>query len=120
MKKTILIADDAQSVVKLEEILLKRTGCRIITAYDGFEALKKIQQEVPDVVLLDYAMPGMTGESICRVIKSRPELAKIRVIIVTAKGEKEIEERCRRAGCDAFLRKPLSFKELVEVVSRML
>ncbi len=116
--KKILIADDAVSVVKLEEVLLRRTGCTIITATDGTEALKKIQSERPQVALIDYAMPGMTGDTICRFVKSHPELSSTRVIIITAKSDPDTEERCRRAGCDEFIRKPFHFRELLNIVTR--
>lgn len=118
--KKILIADDAQSVVKLEEVILKRLKCEILTATDGAETLKKIQQEKPDVVLLDYAMPGMTGDLICRFIKNNPELSQIKVIIITARGDTDTEERCLKAGCDFFMKKPISHRELMQVVKRYL
>lgn len=112
----ILIADDLEVVLKLEEILLKRTGCDVIKAKNGTEALKKVQVERPDIVLLDLLMPEMNGDVVCKFIKSNDKLAHITVIMVTSRGEKEDVERCRRAGCDHYLTKPIKQNELLGIV----
>lgn len=112
----ILIADDLEVVLKLEEILLKRTGCQVIKAKNGTEALKKIRTERPHIVLLDLMMPEMNGDVVCKFVKSNDKLADTTVIIVTSKGDKQDEERCRRAGCDYFLTKPIKQNELLNIV----
>jgi CheY-like chemotaxis protein len=112
----ILIADDLEVVLKLEEILLKRTGCEVIKAKNGTEALKKIQTERPHIVLLDLMMPEMNGDVVCKFVKSNEKLADTTIIMVTSKGEKEDEERCRRAGADHYLTKPIKQNELLGIV----
>ncbi len=119
-KPKILIADDMDTVVKLETILLRRTGSEIIVARTGTEALKKVQSERPKVVLLDLAMPEMNGDVVCRFIKGSPALKDTKVIIITARGEKEAEERCKSAGCDHFMTKPIKHTELLRVVEDFL
>jgi len=116
----ILIADDMETVLKLESILLRRTGCDIIVAKNGSEALKKVQTEKPKVVLLDVSMPDMNGDVVCQFIKKNEALKNTKVIIITAKGNKDIEERCRKAGCDYFMTKPISYTELLKIVEKYL
>lgn len=119
-KSKILIADDMDTVVKLETILLRRTGSEILVARTGTEALKKVQIEKPKVVLLDLAMPEMNGDVVCKFIKGNPTLKDTKVIIITAKGEKDSEERCRNAGCDHFMTKPIKHTELLRIVDNFL
>jgi CheY-like chemotaxis protein len=119
-KSKILIADDMDTVVKLETILLRRTGSDIIVAKTGTEALKKVQSERPKVVLLDLAMPEMNGDVVCKFIKGNPSLKDTKVIIITARGEKDSEERCKNAGCDHFMTKPIKHTELLKIVDEFL
>ena len=116
----IVVADDIEMVVKLEEILLRRTGCDVLKAKDGTEALKLIQQEKPLVALLDLIMPKMNGDVVCKFVKDHPDLKDITIIMVTAKGEKEDEERSKRAGCDYFLTKPIKHNQLLDIVKKEL
>lgn len=119
-KSKILIADDMDTVIKLETILLRRTGSEILVARTGTEALKKVQSERPRIVLLDLAMPEMNGDVVCKFIKGNPSLKDTKVIIITAKGEKDSEKRCRNAGCDHFMTKPIKHTELLRVVDSFL
>ncbi len=112
----ILIVDDLEVVLKLEEILLKRTGCEVIKAKNGTEALKKIQTERPHIVLLDLMMPEMNGDVVCKFVKSNERLASTTIIMVTSKGEKEDIDRCKRAGCDFYLTKPIKQNDLLAIV----
>ncbi len=116
----ILIADDLEVVLKLEEILLRRTGCDVVKAKNGTEALKKIQTERPDLVLLDLMMPEMNGDVVCKFVKSNEKLAETTIIMVTSKGAREDVERCERAGCDYFLTKPIKQNELLQIVREVL
>lgn len=108
------------TVIKLETILLRRTGSEILVARTGTEALKKVQSERPRIVLLDLAMPEMNGDVVCKFIKGNPSLKDTKVIIITAKGEKDSEKRCRNAGCDHFMTKPIKHTELLRVVDSFL
>ena len=116
ISEKILVVDDADMVLKLEEILLKRTGCEVIKARNGIEALKRVQEEHPKVVLLDIVMPEMNGDVVCKFIKSNPVLKDISVIMVTSRGDEETRERCLRSGCDSYFTKPIDHQKLLEVV----
>ncbi|RMF15324.1 MAG: response regulator [Candidatus Dadabacteria bacterium] len=112
----ILIVDDVDVVLKLEEILLKRTGSKVLKARDGREALRLIQEECPDIILLDLVMPELGGDIVTRFVKQAPETKDATVIIVTARGDDATEERCREAGADYFLTKPIRHDELLRIV----
>jgi CheY-like chemotaxis protein len=117
-KEKIVIADDMDTVLMLEEILLKKTGYEIIKAKTGTEALKKIQSEKPKIALLDLIMPEINGDAICRFIKNNDELKHIKIVIITSHGKPEDKERAMRSGCDYFLTKPVNSRQLLEVISK--
>lgn len=112
----VLVVDDVEVVLKLSEILLKRTGSLVIKAKDGQEALKKIQSEKPDIVLLDLYMPQMNGDVVTRFVKQSPETKDTVVILITARGDENTRRRCLQAGVDYFLTKPIHHDKLLEIV----
>lgn len=116
----ILIVDDVDVVLKLEEILLKRTGSSVLKAKDGREALNLAQTEHPDIVLLDLVMPEMNGDVVTRFIKQSPATKNTTVIMVTGKGDDATAERCKAAGADFFLTKPIRHDQLLEIVRGVL
>lgn len=120
MSKKILLVDDAKIFLEVEKTLFKRTGAQILTASSGTQALKSVIAEKPDVVLLDFMMPDITGDKVCAQIKSNPETADIPVIMVTTMGRVEDVDRCRRAGCDDFATKPIHHQELLAKVAHLL
>ncbi len=117
-REKIVIADDMDTVLMLEEILLKKTGYEIVKAKTGTEALKKIQSEKPRIALLDLIMPEMNGDAICRFIKNNDALKHIKIVIITSHGKPEDKERAMRSGCDYFLTKPVNSRQLLEVISK--
>ena len=118
MKKKILIADDSKTFLLFEELLLSELSCTILKAYNGVEALQKIQEEIPNLILLDIHMPELSGVECCRMIKKNPAICKIPVIIVTAHGSEK--ETCLKAGCNAIITKPVDRKSLLETVKKYL
>lgn len=120
MSSKVLLVDDVKFFLELERSFLDREGFEVLTAEGGRDAIDIVRRERPAVVLLDLHMPGMSGDEVCRAIKADPELCKTPVIMVTS-GQKEEEwQRCRAAGCDGFLRKPLSQVEVLETIGRFL
>src|SRR5207237_1328277 len=105
--KKILIVDDAETFVEMERIMFQRTGAQIFTAYRADKALELVAREKPDVVLLDVVLPDLDGVEVCRRIKSQRATAHIGVVMITARGTHEEMERCRQAGCNDFLSKPI-------------
>jgi CheY-like chemotaxis protein len=119
-KKKILIADDMDTFLRLEKMLLEHSGYEIIMAKSGAEALKKIQTEHPDMVFLDMMMPDITGDTVCRFVKTNKALMSIPVVMVTTKSEPDYVDRCKKAGCDDYLNKPITKRDLIETINKFL
>jgi two-component system cell cycle response regulator len=108
MTARILVVDDIFPNVKLLEAKLVAEYYDVVTAQSGMEALAKIEEAKPDVVLLDVMMPGMDGFEVCQKIKSNPATAHIPVIMVTALTDSEDRIRGLESGADDFLSKPVN------------
>ncbi|HPQ51523.1 MAG TPA: response regulator, partial [Alphaproteobacteria bacterium] len=108
MTARVLVVDDILPNVKLLEAKLMAEYYEVVTALNGPEALKKIVECNPDVVLLDVMMPGMDGFEVCRQIKANPLTAHIPVVMVTALTDVEDRVRGLENGADDFLSKPVN------------
>ncbi len=116
----ILVVDDNQQNLELLQAYLEDIDCKVLSACDGIEALKVINKEEPDLVLLDIMMPKMSGFEVCRRIKENPNTKDILVIMVTALNEFGDIERAIDSGTDDFLSKPVNKLELLTRVKTML
>jgi uncharacterized protein (TIGR02266 family) len=119
VKRKILVVDDAPMFRELESLFLARSG-RVLTAGSGGEALVTARRERPDIVVTDFAMPGMGGEALCREIKADPDLRKTPVIVVATMETGEEHERAVRAGADDVIEKPINRLTLIQAVNRLL
>jgi DNA-binding response OmpR family regulator len=120
MSKTVLIADDEPNIVISLEFLLEQDGYRVLLARDGHEALEAIEREVPDLVLLDVMLPRLSGYDVCQRIRQNPALAKVRVIMLTARGREVEVTKGLALGADAYVTKPFSTRDLLEQIRRQL
>jgi two-component system alkaline phosphatase synthesis response regulator PhoP len=116
----VLLVDDNQQNIELMQAYLDDLPCRTATAMDGVEAMKAIERDHPDLVLLDVMMPRMSGFEVCQKIKSNPATRDIAVIMVTALNEVPDYERAVESGTDDFLSKPVNKLELVTRVKSLL
>src|SRR5579871_464908 len=107
MTARVLVVDDILSNVKLLEAKLTAEYFEVVTAFNGMECLAKMEQGVPDIVLLDVMMPGMDGFEVCRRIKSNPRTAHVPVVMVTALDQPSDRVAGLEAGADDFLTKPV-------------
>src|SRR5713226_10031856 len=108
----ILVVDDTPKNVKLLADLLTVKGYSVVTAASGAEALRQVEAEEPDLVLLDVVMPEMSGYEVCRKIRENPETGILPVVMVTALDPGEERIKGIEAGADDFLTKPINQPEL--------
>ena len=120
MAEKILIVDDDVNALKLIGYTLHREGYEIITAQSGQEALAKVQEEKPHLVILDIMMPGMDGYRVCRHLRAIPQTAQVPVIMLTAKSQVEDKVAGFEAGADDYLTKPVIPAELLARVKALL
>src|SRR5579864_3612431 len=107
MTARVLVVDDILSNVKLLEAKLSAEYFEVVSAFNGLECLAKIDEALPDIVLLDVMMPGMDGFEVCRRIKGNPKTAHIPVVMVTALDQPSDRVAGLEAGADDFLTKPV-------------
>ena len=120
MSSSILIVDDEKKIRDLISFRLEYKGYQIASAENGGEALAKIKEDQPDLVVLDIMMPDMTGYEVCKQIKNDAALQKIKVILLTAKGRKQDEEEGYKVGADAFMTKPFRANVLLAKIEELL
>lgn len=116
----ILIADDNPQILELLEAYLEPIGARIRLAADGEATLAAIEQEKPDLILLDIMMPRRSGFEVCRLLKDDPRYRDIPVIMVTALNETGDVERAQECGSDDYVTKPVNKIELLDRVQNLL
>lgn len=117
---SILLVDDNVQNVELMQAYLESLPCRLRSARDGVEAFDSIDEDPPDLVLLDVMMPRMSGFELCQKIKSSPSTRDIVVIMVTALHEVGDRERAVECGTDDFITKPVNKLELITRVRSLL
>ena len=120
MKIKILIADDEPNQLELMAFNLNRCGFSFIKASNGDEALQLIEEHSPDLVILDWMMPNMSGIEVCRILRSRAETKQIPIIILSARSEDSDKSLGLDTGADDYISKPFSPKELISRVKALL
>lgn len=118
--ETILIIDDNPQNLKLARVLLEGEGYEVKTAGHAEEALETLETLEPRVILMDVQLPGMDGLTLTRKLKADPRYAKVAIIALTAYAMKGDDEKARRAGCDAYVSKPIDVEQLPRVVAQQL
>lgn len=117
---SVLLVDDNLQNLELMQAYLEGLHCTLRTARDGIEAVRMIDENPPDLVLLDVMMPRMSGFEVCQRIKGSPATSNIMVIMVTALHEVGDFERAKEAGTDDFITKPVNKLELLTRVESLL
>src|SRR5436190_3528446 len=119
-QSTVLIVDDNAQNVELLQAFLEALPVKLVTAYDGIEALEKVKEHNPDLILLDIMMPRMSGFGVCERLKKDPATKDIQILMVTALNELGDIERASEVGTDDFVSKPVNKFELLTRVKRLL
>ncbi|WDU65043.1 response regulator [Pseudomonas poae] len=116
----ILIVEDNEANMRLARLLLMNAGHTVVWAADAESGLTLAREKQPALILMDIQLPGMDGLAATSLLKQDPHTAHIPVIALTAMAMKEDREKTRLAGCDAYVIKPLRYKELYQVIDSLL
>lgn len=119
-RKRILVVDDEIYIVHILEFSLTMEGYTVLTASDGEEALRMIEQEDPDLVVLDIMMPKLDGYEVCRRVRQSEQSSNLPVILLSAKGRPVDREAGLAAGADDYIAKPFSPRKLLEKIRELL
>ena len=120
MTARVLIVEDEESILLSLEFLLRKEDHDVVSARDGAAALRALEQQPPDLVLLDVMLPLIDGFELCAAIRANPALNHTRIMLVTARGREAEIARGMALGADAYLTKPFSTRELMEKVRALL
>jgi two-component system phosphate regulon response regulator PhoB len=113
LKPTVLVAEDESALVTLLRYNLEREGYRVLDTQDGEEALLIASEEKPDVIILDWMMPQLSGIEVCRRLRQRQETRNVPILMLTARGEETDRIRGLDTGADDYITKPFSMTELL-------
>ncbi len=114
----VMVIDDSKTIRRTAEILLKKAGCDVITATDGFEALALIADKHPDVIFVDIMMPRLDGYQTCALIKHSDQFKQTPVIMLSSKDGLFDRARGRIVGSEQYLTKPFTKDELLGAIKR--
>ena len=120
MSKTVLVVDDEVNIVTSLEYVMIAAGFDVATAYDGEEALTKIAEIVPDLVILDVMMPKLDGFEVCEKVRENPLWESVIIVMLTAKGRDSEREKGLSLGANDYLTKPFSTHDIVNRVKELL
>lgn len=114
MSKKVLVTDDSPSIVQAACDELEALGYEVEVAYNGSEALERLQTFKPDIIILDIEMPKMRGDEVAEKLRANPEFSSIPLIALTARSADTIGER--QVHFDAYLIKPFGFQDMIKII----
>ena len=114
----VMVIDDSKTIRRTAEMLLKKEGCDVITAVDGFEALAKISDQRPHIIFVDIMMPRLDGYQTCALIKNNQTFRSTPVIMLSSKDGLFDKARGRIVGSEQYLTKPFTREELLGAIRR--
>ena len=113
----VMVIDDSKTIRRSAETLLKKAGCEVVTAVDGFEALAKITVHKPDIIFVDIMMPRLDGYQTCALIKNNQSFKATPVIMLSSKDSIFDRARGRIVGSEKYLTKPFSKEDLINAIT---
>ena len=120
MQHLVMVIEDEEALALMLKYNLEKEGYGVVVESRGNKAIAEIEKHCPSVILLDWMLPEMSGVDICKLIRSKPDIKNIPVIMLTAKGEEEDKIKGRYAGADDYVTKPFSVPELLARVKTQL
>ncbi|MGA0610390.1 response regulator [Caldimonas sp. KR1-144] len=114
----VLVIDDSNTIRRSAEIFLKQGGHQVLLAEDGFDALGKVNDHVPDLIFCDILMPRLDGYQTCAIIKRNPKFASVPVIMLSSKDGLFDKARGRMVGSEDYLTKPFTKDQLLQAVQQ--
>jgi len=118
-QRKILVVDDERHIVRLIQVNLERAGYKVSTAFDGKEALRKVETDKPELIVMDVMMPHMDGFEALKHLQANPQTRGIPVVMLTAKAQDADIFRGWSSGVSAYLTKPFNPLELLTFVKRI-
>jgi twitching motility two-component system response regulator PilG len=112
----VMVIDDSKTIRRTAESLLKKEGCQVVTATDGFEALAKIADEKPDIIFVDIMMPRLDGYQTCALIKNNQVFKQTPVVMLSSKDGLFDRARGRIVGSDQYVTKPFTKDQLLSAI----
>ena len=119
-RKRILVVDDEIYMQHILEFSLGMEGMEVISVSSGEEALRRVSEERPDLIVLDVLMPGMDGYEVCRRLRQQESTRAIPIVFLSAKDGRGDREHGLRAGADAYITKPFSPQSLIDTIVELL
>jgi two-component system phosphate regulon response regulator PhoB len=120
LRPTILIVEDEDALATLLQYNLEKEGYAVVVAEDGDEAMVSVDEKLPDLIVLDWMLPKVSGIEVCRRLRQRPETRNVPIIMLTARGEESDRIRGLDTGADDYVVKPVSMSELAARVRAVL
>jgi len=120
MSYTALVVEDEPNIVLSLQFILRQMGFMVRVASDGEQALKAIDEFVPDIVLLDIMLPKQDGFHVCEAIRNNPSCQRLKIIMLSAKSREADREKALSLGADEFITKPFSTRNLGETVKKLM
>ncbi len=114
----VMVIDDSKTIRRTAESLLKKAGCDVVTATDGFEALSKITEHEPDIIFVDIMMPRLDGYQTCALIKNNSVFRNTPVIMLSSKDSIFDRARGRIVGSELYLTKPFTKEDLLGAIQQ--
>lgn len=112
----VVVIDDSKTIRRTAETLLKKAGCEVITATDGFESLSKVMEHQPNIIFVDIMMPRLDGYQTCALIKNNQAFKKTPVVMLSSKDGLFERARSRIVGAEHYMTKPFTREELLNTI----
>ena len=112
----ILVVDDDTRLTELLQLVFESRGFGVTIAHSGEQAMASLGKELPEAILLDLMMPGMSGLEVCRLVRADPRTSNIPIVVLTARFDVEMKREVMEAGATEYLTKPLRPSELINCI----